>query len=273
MTQVTQPETFDSPLSQAVKAAYDMETFVYFDIETIPNQRPETLAKLKEQVKPPASYKKLESIEIWMRNNADQAAAEALAKTALDGGSGHVCAISWAKNDGNIRDLHAETVGEEASIIEAFFSDLDPYHSETLVGHNIGRFDIPFLLKRAVVLGVPLPPATAFPRDPKPWDKRIFDTMTAWAGARDFISMNRLCGILGIVGKEDFDGTQVGEAWKNGEHLKIAEYCRSDVERTRKMHQKFLEAGWVAPVKKTPLSFSDNNPVFDDAEFIDGAPV
>ncbi len=241
----TQP----APLAAPVIASYDIETFVYFDIETIPNQRPETFEKLKEQVKAPASYKKPESIEKWLEENRYSAAQEALAKTSLDGGAGHVCTIGWAKNDGKIRVEHAETVAEEHDILTAFFNDLSDYKSHTLVGHNIAKFDIPFLLKRAVVLGVPLPPETAFPRDPKPWDKRVFDTMTAWAGARDMISMNRLCGILGIIGKDDFDGSQVAQAWADGEHLRIAHYCSSDVDRTRQIHQKFLAAGWSYSVK------------------------
>ncbi|WP_299663870.1 3'-5' exonuclease [uncultured Ruegeria sp.] len=259
------------PLSPAILSAYSMARYVYFDIETIPNQRPDTLEKLKSQVTAPATFKKPESIEKWLDENRDRAAEEALAKTALDGGSGHVCTIGWAKNDGDIRVEHAQTVGEETEILTAFFSDLDPYHSETLTGHNIGRFDIPFLLKRAIVLGVGLPKPSSFPRDPKPWDSSIFDTMVAWAGARDFISMNALCGILGIVGKDDFDGSQVAKAWKNGEHLRIAEYCDSDVHRTRLMHQRFLVAGWpdgvTRPARKEDLPVIDDEiPNFEGAQ-------
>lgn len=250
------------PLSPAILGAYGMARYVYFDIETIPNQSPEALDRYRKLVKPPSQYKKPESIQKWLDENQDQAAADLLAKTSLDGGAGHVCTIGWAKNGGVIRVEHAETVGEETEILTAFFSDLEPYHSEILVGHNIARFDIPFLLKRAVVLGVGLPQPTSFPRDPKPWDSSVFDTMVAWAGAKDFIGMNALCGILGIVGKEDFDGSQVAEAWKNGEHMKIAQYCDSDVRRTRLMHQKFLEAGWPEGVIRPAPK--DDAPVIDD---------
>jgi 3'-5' exonuclease len=237
------PETpAKAPLPASVVAAYDLETFLYFDIETIPDQRPGTLDKLREQVTAPASYKKQEGIDAWLAENRDSAAKEMLAKTSFDGGAGHVCTIGWAKNGGDIRVEHATDVGEEADVIRAFFADFDRYHSETLVGHNIFGFDIPFLLKRAIVLGLELP--RSLPRDPKPWSNGIFDTMTAWAGAKDRISMNRLCGILGIVGKEDFDGSQVADAWANGEHERIAFYCNDDVERTRAIHQRFLAAGF-----------------------------
>lgn len=230
--------------SPAVLMAYSMNDFRYFDIETLPDQREGILEKYRKEVTPPANIKKQESIDIWMAEKAEQAAIEMLGKTSFDGGAGHVCTIGWAVNDGDVRVEHAEDIGEEADILRAFFSDFCKYKSTTLVGHNSNRFDIPFLMKRAVILGVELPDDRAFPRDPKPWDRNTFDTMTAWAGARDMISMNKLCGILGIVGKGNFDGSQVAEAWANGEHMTIAEYCDDDVRRTRAIHQKFLAAGF-----------------------------
>lgn len=243
MTALPQPPT-PKPLPASVVNAYDLQTFVYLDIETIPDQRPGTLDRLRAEVTAPASFKKPESIEAWLAENRDIAAREALAKTSFDGGAGHVCTIAWGKNGGDIRVEHMTDLGEEADILRAFFADLDPYHSETIVGHNVAGFDIPFLLKRAIVLGVPLPPDNCLPRDPKPWSSNVFDTMKAWAGPRDMISMNRLCGILGIVGKEDFDGSMVAEAWAAGEHERIAFYCHDDVERTRAIHQRFLAASY-----------------------------
>lgn len=244
MTQLPPPPK-PAPLSEAVQFAYGMDTFVYFDIETIPDQSPSALAKCREKVSPPGNIKKQESIDKWMADNADAAAKEMLAKTSFDGGRGHVCTIGWAKNDGAVRVEHAESRTEEAQIIQAFFADLDKYKSETLVGHNIVGFDIPFLLKRAIVLGVELPDDRKLPRDPKPWSNTVFDTMTAWEKDRKkWPSMNALCGILGIVGKDGFDGSMVADAWAEGQHETIARYCDDDVRRTRAIHQKFLEAGF-----------------------------
>ena len=231
------------PLHPRVEQEYGFSNFVYFDLETIPDQSEGALAKCREKVKPPANIKKQESIDTWMAENSEKAAREMLGKTSFDGGAGHVCTIGWAFNNEPVRVEHAETLGEEAEIISAFFKSL-PKRDVVLVGHNILGFDIPFLLKRAVVLGVELPSDYVMPRDPKPWSKSVFDTMTAWAGVRDTISMNRLCGILGIVGKTDFDGSMVADAWAEGQHMTIATYCDDDVRRTRAIHQKFLQAGF-----------------------------
>ena len=220
------------------------ERFVYFDLETIPCQNPDYLQVLERKVRPPANIKKPESIEKWLSENRQDAAKEALSKTSFDGGRGHVCTIAWAKNDSPIAVRHAKTIADERAVIEDFFADLDPYHSETLVGHNITGFDLGFLRKRAVALGITMPTPQSMPRDPKPWDKTVFDTMSAWAGGTNRISMNDLCDILGIEGKDGFDGSQVAEAWAAGEHDKISEYCRDDVYRTREIHKRFILAGF-----------------------------
>ena len=221
-----------------------MQSFTYFDLETIPSQSPEYLERVRGKIKPPANIKKQESIEKWHAENAEQAAIDLVAKSSFDGGRGHICTIAWARDDDEIKCFHASTLAEEKPLIAAFFNDLDPYHSETLVGHNITGFDLAFLRKRAIALGVKLPGPTTFPRDPKPWDKNVHDTMIMWAGGRDTVSMDNLCDILGIPGKDGFDGSMVAEAWANGEHAKIAEYCVDDVWRTREIHKRFLAVGW-----------------------------
>jgi len=232
------------PEINLIERAFTNERFVYFDLETIPCQDESYLEELKRKVRPPANIKKQESIDKWLSENRESAAIEEMAKTSFDGGRGHVCTIAWAKNDAKIQVYHAKTLAEERDVIEAFFESLDDYHSETLVGHNITGFDLPFLRKRAVALGIAMPDRQTFPRDPKPWDRSVADTMNMWAGGTNRISMDNLCGILGIKGKEGFDGSMVAEAWANGEHDTIAEYCRDDVWRTREIHKRFLQAGW-----------------------------
>lgn len=227
-----------------VDHAYGMTTYVYVDIETIPAQSPEAIAAVRASVKPPANIKKPESIEKWRAESAADAADDAVAKTSFDGGRGHVCTIAWGVNGGDIQVRHARNIADERLVISDFFADLPRFHSVTLVGHNIAGFDIPFLRKRAIALGIQLPPANVFPRDPKAWDKSLHDTMTMWAGSRDTISMDTLCEVLGIAGKDGMDGSKVAAAWAGGMHHEIAMYCMGDVDRTRAIHQRFLAAGW-----------------------------
>jgi predicted PolB exonuclease-like 3'-5' exonuclease len=49
---------------------------------------------------------------------------------------------------------------------------------------------------------------------------------------------------MGIKGKDGFDGSMVADAWRNGEHGKIAEYCQDDVMRVREIHKRFMAVDW-----------------------------
>lgn len=224
-----------------IEQSYSLGTFLYFDIETVPCQDDAYLEVLREKVSAPANYKKAESIEKWLDENRDTVAAENMHKTGFDGGRGHVCTIAWAANNGDIHGAHAKDLSQERAVIEMFFDQFDQ-HSVTIVGHNISGFDIGFLRKRAIVLGIPMPRKQSFPRDPKPWT--VADTMSMWEGGTGRISLDNLCDILGLEGKDGFDGSMVAEAWASGEHDKIVDYCKGDVSKIRQIHQKMLLAGY-----------------------------
>lgn len=219
-----------------------METTVFLDIETIPAQSQAAYDQIAATIKPPASMKKAETIAAWEADQKPAAILDQLSKTSFDPAQGHICTIAWASDDGETYCAHAETVEQEADVLRAFFGAFHQHTRVTFVGHYIGGFDLRFILCRAVVLGVPIP--QCIPRDPKPWDGKTFDTMTAWAGARGTISMDNLARALGIEGKTDMDGSQVAQAWADGEHQRIADYCKRDVETTRAIWRKFQAVGW-----------------------------
>lgn len=217
---------------------------IYLDIETIPCQSAEYRAEVRKNITAPAQYKKAESIAQWIADNGDAATDEVVAKTSFDPARGHICAIGWAIGDGKAQCASVPRVKDEATAIAMFFAALPDQGLNRFIGHYISGFDLRFILCRAIVLGVKLPPSVAFPRNPKPWGDEIFDTMTAWAGPRDKISQDNLCKALGLPCKGDFDGSMVADAWANGEHQKIADYCRRDVETVRAIHHRFEAVGY-----------------------------
>jgi hypothetical protein len=220
---------------------------IFLDIETIPSQSPEYRAKVRESIKPPAQFKKPESIAEWLRDNTESATDEVIAKTSFDPAAGHICCIGWAVGDKPVRSISMESTKQEADYLATFFDDVlhdTGVHMVRWIGHYISGFDLRFLLNRAIVLGVKLPSALILPRDIKPWSDNVFDTMTAWAGNKDRISQDNLAQALGLAGKGDFDGSMVAEAWAKGEHAKIADYCRSDVETVRAIYRKFQAVGY-----------------------------
>jgi hypothetical protein len=220
-------------------------TYLYLDIETIPAQTDAAKERVASTVKPPAQMKKADTIATWEKEQKAAAVEEAIAKTSFDGGMGHVCCIGFAINDGQIHSEIVKTLLEEWKAIEAFIEVVDisrqnSWETIQIVGHFVAGFDLRFLTQRAIVLGVRLP--DWWPRDPKPWSNEVFDTMVAWAGAKGSISLDALCFSLGLEGKGDVDGSMVAQMWADGKHDEIGSYCRDDVARVRRVHQKMLAA-------------------------------
>ncbi len=242
-----------------------MKNIVYFDIETVPCQLPGIRDEFIKNVKAPAQYKKPESIAEWLRENAvAQGEADWLA-TSFDGGMGQVCVIGWSLNDEpaqsyQVGDLSRE---QERELLESFFSVLTDIGHAVFVGHNVIGFDLPFIWKRAMVLGIK--PAWSLPRNPKPWGELCQDTMLLWDGQqRAGGSMDRICRLLGIPGKGDISGADVWPLVQAGRINDVAAYCRDDVERTRAMFKRMTftdgapaSAPWTAATATAPAPASE----------------
>lgn len=227
-----------------------MNLCLYLDIETLPSRSPEVHAAIAETITCPGNVSKPESVAAWTAEKKPGLVREAIAKTSFDGAHGHICCIGWAFNNDPARNVMSIDSLDEADVLATFLDaisvtiDASRNFIPTIIGHNVINFDIRFLWQRAIVLGVRMP--NWFPRDPKPWGNDVFDTMTAFAGQRGTIGLDRLCRALGIPGKDDVDGSMVAQMWADGKHSEIAEYCRADVERTRNVHRKMCVAFGMA---------------------------
>lgn len=218
---------------------------IFLDIESLPSQCPDYRAKVRAGIKPPAQYKKPESIAQWMADNAEAETDAVIAKTSFDPAAGHICSISWAIGDGPVNSTTMMNgLDEERYMLRHFFDFMPELGLCRFIGHYISGFDLRFIMCRAIVLGVKVP--ALWPRDPKPWDQAVFDTMTAWAGTKGTISLDRLCGALGIESpKGEIDGSQVAQAWADGRFDEIAAYNRKDVVAVREVFRKFEAVGLV----------------------------
>jgi len=107
------------------------------------------------------------------------------------------------------------------------------------IGHNVAKFDLPFIWKRSVINDV----ETC--RGVKWVDARhganCFDTMIAWAGFGNRISADNLCKLLNIKGKaEGMDGSKVYDTWQT-DPQKVIEYCHDDVTLVKEIHQRLTK--------------------------------
>jgi len=218
----------------------NMKKTLYIDIETIPG--PES-GKDSVKVKVPANYKDEAKIAAFIEAGKE----DAYRKQSFNGGYGQVCAFSFAVDDGDVIGNYCASRDDEEKMLRmAFVSigmELDGHNNPTVCGHFVSGFDLRFLMHRCVVLGIQMPHWLSSTANAAAWDSKIIDTKQVWAGNRGTISLDELCSILGIKGKDGFDGSMVYDAWLAGEHEKISNYCNDDVERVRAIHHKFIAAG------------------------------
>jgi hypothetical protein len=103
-----------------------------------------------------------------------------------------------------------------------------------LCGHNATVFDFPFIAKRIIFNGLPLPGMFDF-TDAKPWDLVYFiDTKTVWQfNVRDNATqLALLCECFNVpTPKDDIDGSQVRDVYYKEKNIeRIAKYCNKDVQ-------------------------------------------
>lgn len=223
-----------------------MDRTIFLDIETVPTIRPDVIADIRASIKPPATYKKPESIKEWMEENLDAETELAVRKTALDGAFGRVCCIGIAIDDRPAKTLH---LGNEMGLLTMLSDELDKlpvsdWWTTVVVGHNVSAFDLRFLMQRHIVHGIKPHAIIKRAAQAKPWDDaKVFDTMVQWAGVGNRISLDKLCNVLGIqTPKGEITGANVWDFVRAGKIEEVADYCKRDVEATRKVWERLTFA-------------------------------
>lgn len=112
-----------------------------------------------------------------------------------------------------------------------------PQHK--LCAHNGKEFDFPWIARRCVIHGIPLPRLLDI-SGMKPWEVGHIDTMEQWSfgDRKNYTSLALLCHVLGIeTPKDDITGADVARVYREAGGLeRIAAYCRKDVVATVQLH-------------------------------------
>jgi len=199
---------------------------IYLDIETFAGFNKPSL----DDISAPANYKDEEKIKAYKEDNLDKI----WRKQALDSMKGVVICLCYAVNDEPVQTV----MGEEKDIIQALADLIAEYPWATIVGHNVKRFDIPFLWHRAVKYRQ-RHLTVALPHSRQDYE-RIIDTMEVFSassfGSDSWLSLDTLANFLGLPVK-DSQGSEIHDLYINKEYDKIAEHCRVDVALTREIYK------------------------------------
>jgi hypothetical protein len=105
--------------------------------------------------------------------------------------------------------------------------------SERLCAHNGKEFDFPYLSRRMLINGIPLPGLLDL-AGKKPWEVPHYDTMDMWkfGDYKHFTSLDLLAAVFNIPSSKEggIDGSQVNRVYYVDKNLeKIKDYCLRDV--------------------------------------------
>ena len=223
----------------------EIKNMLFIDIETASQYR--DLEDLKA-TGPEHMYdlwiKKAESIRLYEPEKQDLNDADMYLKCASiypEFGKINTISIGQVKFDeigipmtANIRsfygDVEKEFLGEFLKIMSAIFAKSP---SIQLVGHNIKKFDMPWIVKRALINGI-IPPTQFHFQKQKPWENCLLDTLEIWKfGGMNGASLDLICGVFDIPSPKDaMKNTEVSENYWAGKLEQIKDYCEGDILAT-----------------------------------------
>lgn len=118
------------------------------------------------------------------------------------------------------------------------------HHGFTFAGHNIKEFDIPYICRRMIINGLPLPACLQL-HNRKPWEVKMMDTLNWWkfGDNKNYISLDLLAEVLQIpTSKTDINGSMVQEVYYKEKNLsRIVSYCERDVVVTANIILRFMQ--------------------------------
>lgn len=132
--------------------------------------------------------------------------------------------------------LHGE---DEAETLLRAFEQVQAtlFHGERVVGHNLLAFDMPFLVRRAWHLKVPVPSNL---REGRYWNNLLTDTMDLWRMGMPLeqgrISLDHLAKHLG-VGAKTGNGKDFAKLWETNRDEALA-YLENDLRLTALCYER-----------------------------------
>lgn len=211
---------------------------IAFDIETMRNgelinQLPEPEVKTGN-LKDPAK----------IADKIAEAKAEQVDRMALDPLTGRVCAAVLINDNIKVRyAIDEDSDNAEASLLEEVFPFFSAIAQTPIITYNGTGFDLPFVYRRAVILGIdprefgvePLSIMTAR------YNNRLhFDLMTAWCGYGKYEKLDNISRFLLDDQKIEIDFREFPELIKSAEgRNKLLDYCEQDVKLTWALYQRF----------------------------------
>ncbi len=236
----------------------NLEHILFLDIETVPEEK--SFSILSDE------KKKLWDEKSKYQRKEGFSAEEFYDRAGIWAEFGKIICISagFFRIRDDIRSFRITTFqGGEDKILRDFSNLLETHfykQHHLLCAHNGKEFDFPYIARRLIIHGLPLPGRLDL-FGKKPWEVPHLDTMDLWkfGDYKHHTSLKLLTNVLGIPSpKEDIDGSEVRDVYyKAGELERIISYCERDVvaiaQVVLKMRQEELLSDSEIIITKNPL--------------------
>lgn len=215
----------------------NLEQVLFIDIETVPAER--EYSNLDERGKQLWDKKVLNLKERVLDSSLyyNRAGIYAEFGKVIVISCGYFVSAHDGESAFRIKSFYGEN---EYLLLRDFISMLKPNIHFALCAHNGKEFDFPFLARRILVNGLPLPKQlNNFGR--KPWEVPHLDTMELWkfGDYKSYTSLDTLSYVFGLPSsKDNMDGSMVGELYYSGGQIeRIVSYCEKDVMSVARIFQ------------------------------------
>lgn len=233
-----------------------LENLLFLDIETVPEVLNfHDLAQEKQK--------------LWEQKSAYQrkdeiSAEEYYERAGIWAEFGKIVCISvgFFHQNGSSKSFRVTSFyGDERTLLLDFKGLIENHFEASkflLCAHNGKEFDFPYIARRMLILGIPLPSKLDL-YGKKPWEVPHIDTLELWkfGDYKHYTSLKLLANVLGIASpKEDMDGSMVREVYYLQNNLKrIVDYCELDVITTAQVFlrlkgEQSLESNYIIKVER-----------------------
>lgn len=209
---------------------YDPQKILFLDIETVP--RFSSYGELPEKEE-----------ELWEKKSArirgeEETASDAYSRAGIYAEFGKVICISVGlivDRSGSyglrVKSFYGD---DEKKLLREFTGMLNKFSNKSdvyLCAHNGKEFDFPYIIRRLLINGLPVPEILNVPGK-KPWEVPFLDTMELWkfGDYKNYTSLDLLAYKFDIpTPKDDIDGSMVGKIyWEEQDLSRIVHYCEKD---------------------------------------------
>jgi len=216
----------------------NIENILFLDIETVP--------MFPEYQSQPESLKNLWNKKAEYLKRKEEDTAETLYERAgIYAEFGKIICISvgfYRNGEFRVKSFFSD---DEKEILKNFISLLNKSYNtreHLLCGHNAKEFDFPYIARRILINGLPIPEILDI-AGRKPWEINHLDTMDLWrfGDYKNYTSLELLTTIFDIpTSKDDINGSDVSRVyWQEKNLERIVKYCEKDALNVAQLFLRF----------------------------------